>query len=101
MEFKGKKGKWKVEEMAQSFSIHTEKYDGLFIDCWGDGIANTSDEEAKANAILISKAPEMLEMLNQLIIQIETFTKGNIGEMEYFESEIKQAKKLIKEATQI
>jgi hypothetical protein len=75
--------------MSQSYSIHTEKYDGLFIDCWGDGIANTSDEEAKANAILISKAPEMLEMLKMLLKYTDS-----IGLF-------KQIEQLIKEATQI
>lgn len=46
-------------------------------------------EEAEANALLISKAPEMLEMLNR-ILQIN------------FNDEIqKEIKQLIKEATKI
>lgn len=56
-------------------------------------------EEVQANAKLIEKAPLLLEMLQELVNQIETFTKGSIGEMEYFETEIKQAKQLINSAT--
>ena len=95
MEFKGTKGKWNLLSNVSWCEIQTES--PIKSIC----AINKNIEEYEANALLISKAPEMLEMLNQLIIQIETFTKGNIGDMEYFESEIKQAKKLIKEATQI
>lgn len=42
---------------------------------------------------------EMRERLNSLIHHIELFTKGNIGEQEYFENEIKAAKKLLKQTT--
>lgn len=52
-----------------------------------------TDEEAKANALLISKAPEMLGMLKQCVETLEF--GGQIG-FTYME-----AKQLIKEATEI
>jgi hypothetical protein len=91
-EFKGTKGKWQVTQNGQSFSIHKEEYEGLFIDCWGGGIANTSDEQAKANALLISKAPEMLEMLKECL----KFAKMKNNEVMAFEIE-----KLIIDSTKI
>lgn len=60
MEFKGTKGKWKIDNDCQN---------SIFITCdqpdWT--ICNTlSDfDQDKANALLISKAPEMLEMLGK------------------------------------
>jgi hypothetical protein len=50
---------------------------------------------------LLKQREEMLEMLKELVLQIETFTKGNISETEYFEYEIQKTKKLIKEATEL
>lgn len=38
---------------------------------------------------------DMKEMLEELVSQIQTFTKGNIGEQEYFDSSISQAKELL------
>lgn len=38
---------------------------------------------------------EMKEMLKELVHQIETFTKGNIGEQDYFNSSVTQAKELL------
>jgi hypothetical protein len=99
MEFKGTKGKWEVEDLSVRFSIHKEEYDGLFIDCWGDGIANTSDEQAKANALLISKAPEMLEMLEKLYQQVD-FSFESFGSDTGLKMQEK-IEQLIKEATEI
>ncbi len=97
MEFKGTKGKWEINPKAS----RNVRFKNLTIANCSSGQNGENEIEEKANALLISKAPEMLEMLNQLIIQIETFTKGNIGEIEYFEPEIKKAKQLIKEATEL
>jgi Ni,Fe-hydrogenase maturation factor len=50
-----------------------------------------TDEEAEANALLISKAPEMLEMLDYLSTRLGTA----------FEREIQEINQLIKEATEL
>jgi protein required for attachment to host cells len=49
-------------------------------------------EETKANALLISKAPEMLEMLKSLLNESEDIVHSEIK---------KDIEKLIKEATEI
>jgi hypothetical protein len=82
MEFKGTKGKWEVtisNEYCGDYSIKNE-----------NGSANSFEDEA--NALLISKAPEMLEMLNKVCKKL----KGNGFPM--LQEEIEQ---LIKEATTI
>jgi hypothetical protein len=82
MEFKGTKGKWEVtisNEYCGDYSIKNE-----------NGSATSFEDEA--NALLISKAPEMLEMLNKVCKKL----KGNGFPM--LQEEIEQ---LIKEATTI
>ena len=89
MEFKGTKGKWKAKEINSRFAVGSKENGAInFIDCWRQGIGGIkTDEEAEANALLISKAPEMLEMLKWLL------SGQNIDN-----SEIEQ---LIKQATEI
>jgi hypothetical protein len=97
MEFKGTKGKWKEglgidllgnnDELMQiiifSKEVNTHNIAHVF---------GLSQEEVMTNALLISKAPEMLEMLKEIANQIEDgrtyITKDDI-------------EKLIKEATEI
>lgn len=83
MEFKGTKGKWVVEKTHEK---------GKWIQSEDGGYcaisAGSTLEESKANALLISKAPEMLEMLKDI--------KDYLGSDKRTEVEL-----LIKEATQI
>ena len=53
---------------------------------------NMSREEMEANALLISKAPEMLDMLNKVVLKL----KGN-----GFPSLQNEIEQLIKEATEL
>ena len=82
MEFKGTKGKWIV-------SASTDYSDVIMIR--GEQYAPSFNEN-KYNAQLVSKAPEMLEMLKN--IQSETDPHGNSKRW----NEIQQ---LIKEATEL
>jgi len=63
--FKGTKGKWDISSTNQD---QIESQDGINIcDCWSMGDNRFPDElEMKANALLISKAPEMLEVLENI-----------------------------------
>lgn len=65
MEFKGTKGKWLVDIGVGVTSINSKRFPAGI-----DSIATIKNQfhnyETKANAILISKAPEMLEMLKQI-----------------------------------
>lgn len=101
MEFKGTKGKWKltythkdkpgidaINENGQTYKtvvLFGEKSDDA-------GIINTGIEQ-KANALLISKAPEMLDMLDHLQSLMEY--------LDEWKEEREGILKLIKEATEI
>ena len=63
-----------------------------------DSISNYSED--KANILLISKAPEMLEMLQELVRSADDmFNNGEPSETYY--QLINKAEKLIKEAIEI
>jgi hypothetical protein len=82
MEFKGTKGKWEVtisNEYCGDYSIRTE-----------NGSATSFEDDA--NALLISKAPEMLEMLK--VIFLEKLNGTNIITYEPIEQLIKEATEL-------
>jgi hypothetical protein len=101
--FKGTKGKWISQYNGQYYDIlrREDHKDGkalsiqvmLFAEDEGKSCKDFTDSnECKANALLISKAPEMLEMLEDIL-------SGMRGEnFEVTELEIKQ---LIKEATEL
>lgn len=96
--FKGTQGKWTIQ---QSFD---KKYDqpileinSLFSDnfctIWtGKNKGEIIHEEAKANALLISKAPEMFEILKIICPILDRY-----NELEQLE----KVQKLIKEATEL
>ncbi len=81
MEFKGTKSKWftidnKIGAVYSEETLKKVKQKGLgescaeICQCWEDFHDNKiiSTEEMKANALLISKAPEMLELLKTISI---------------------------------
>lgn len=85
-EFKGTKGKWEF--------VNTELSDFILttVICEKQVIAhvNSVKENRVANALLISKAPEMLEMLDKLKDHFGLFPENRIA-----------IKQLIKQATEI
>lgn len=90
--FKGIQRKWGIdlEKSKNLISLNNGEIDVWH---WGDV------ESGKSNALLISKAPEMLEMLEDILNVIDWSTEhwqGNGGKER--EQKIKQ---LIKEATEI
>lgn len=103
MEFKGTKGKWEI--IGEPFIDEEGKYGyhGWFDIKSGETTAaivnaynffNIEFEEAKANALLISKAPEMLEMLKKVL---------DVNEHHGFDGHSinKQIEKIIREATEL
>lgn len=101
MEFKGTKGKWEVkghpyfneeDGYVGAYNITTQNREQTVTavpayEFWGQTI-----ETAKANALLISKAPEMLEMLEILLKEFKA-TDVRTGAIK------EDLKQLIKEAT--
>ena len=86
MGFKGTKGKWITTESKLSVECNNEQICAMF--------SSRNIEEILANSLLISKAPEMLEMIKLLIDRLE---ENDLKEL----SAVKRAKQLIKEATEI
>lgn len=89
-EFKGMKGKWHIYHNGQgynSFSINS-KYKVVPI------------EEMEANALLISKAPEMLEMLKECKLQLE-YLNEKFTETGTTNSLLSKIESLIKQATEL
>ena len=100
MEFKGTKGKWKYKviygkkrpKITVQIPIREDFYQELVLGTIGEDdctVASCCCREEHANALLISKAPEMLEILQSLVSSEMTPLAIR-----------KQAKQLIKEATE-
>lgn len=112
MEFKGTKGKW-------SFSHQKGEYNSCFqAQIWReDGFSlaliepTKNENEATYNALLISKAPEMLKELQEtlkdlLCIQGSIYDSSRIdarweGVYDIIQKQIDRKKQLIKEATEL
>lgn len=94
-EFKGTKGKWNIERHQ-----HQLCGDYLIIDENDYQLATADNEyiqdyeKTKANALLISKAPEMLEMLIDLRNCKETWS-------DLFQSDKDRIELLIKQSTEL
>lgn len=101
-EFKGTKGKWRKFQLPNGNMKIT-------CDDWREFAqvefrhSNNTEERRKEclyNALLISKAPEMLEKLKSLVSHYEDVIKGDFSPMA-LRSEIDSAKELMKEATEL
>lgn len=93
--FKGTKGKWAVRKDALTV-VENEQ---MFVVTETD-YPNTSIEEQHANALLISKAPEMLEMLQDVLsLQKENYGNG-INTHLKLSAKAKEIEDLIKSATE-
>ncbi len=67
----------------------------IYCSCYGK-----TRDEAEANAKLIAASTILLQALESLMYAVKQFTKGNIGEIEYFEEEVKKAESAIIKATE-
>ena len=97
MEFKGTKGKWNYEKGTYlENTIFFSFNNGEIIKVSNINDNDEATEETKANALLISKAPEMLEKLAEVKDLLEAYPSE--AEMNLKAVEIRQ---LIKEATEL
>jgi hypothetical protein len=99
MEFKGTKGKWELKknEYGYNTSVFTDNSQNpnpFRTIC----VSRVNDQEQNnANLLLISKAPEMLEMLKDLCNVISCYEQQTAS----ISNNKLKAEQLIKEATQI
>ncbi len=95
MEFKGTKEKWNYEKGTYlENTIFFSFNNGEIIKVSNINDNDEATEETKANALLISKAPEMLEILNRIHYDISNRgCLNNVG--------LNDIEQLIKEATEI
>tara|TARA_R110000822_G_scaffold178776_2_gene318697 strand:- start:199 stop:504 length:306 start_codon:yes stop_codon:yes gene_type:complete len=99
-EFKGTKGKWTVDKYSYEKGVDMNlpiksdiKNRGWIADSKGNHVnIGMTTEEMEANALLISKAPEMLEMLDKLIPILKENSRFSL---------LDELKQLIKEATEL
>jgi hypothetical protein len=95
-QFKGTKGKWGVTKSTPNgYSVLKNDIE-IASDDWSVACAFNDIEEGKYNALLISKAPEILNDLNDLVWLID-----NSATYEELRERIKYSKQLIKEATEL
>lgn len=99
MEFKGTKGEWKVLKAEENDLFggddnynQIEGGSGLYEEDSMQAGFSLTGFISKENALLISKAPELFEMIKKLI---KTMPLGACLE------EIQEAKQLLKEATEL
>ena len=88
MKFKGTKGKWNVTNAVPNGINKLKGHIEVSSNDWSIACVFNDINGAKANALLISKAPEMLDMLKDV--------KDYLGS-----DKREQVEQLIKEATEI
>lgn len=113
-EFKGTKGKWVTQWNGFYFEVRREEdfIDGknlsissFLYDTNNNGDRSGTDEN-KANALLISKAPEMLEKLESSLNVIKWYMENSIPDENHEDffnigmNQREELKQLIKEATE-
>jgi hypothetical protein len=97
-EFKGTKGDWYLRENFCTIACNKNNLLARVYDAKGNALHPEIEQDfeiVKANALLISKAPEMLEMLNHILFQV--FWNGgslNLKDKENIEQLIKEATEL-------
>lgn len=87
------KGKWEVNPKAS----RNVRCSNLTVANCSSGQSGDNEEIEIANALLISKAPEMLEMLDKIITHFSGLDKLYTNDKRILEN----AKQLIKEATEL
>lgn len=96
MEFKGTKRNWALSGLDKTFiyALNEKGTNAFSLIINNDGKIDT--KELEANALLISKAPEMLEMLQDIV---DDFYEDGLKVVSI--GNIEKAKKLIKQATEL
>lgn len=94
MGFKGTKGKWYLQPYTDAYTNIIRCNNGVHETLYIAATSQDSGEETRLNALLISKAPELLEML--LEIHESYKNKGHL--LDVSPSKIER---LIKEATEL
>ena len=100
MDFKGTRGKWRKFQLPNGNMKITCDDWREFAEIEFKHWQNTEERRKQClyNALLISKAPEMLELINEFYLMCIQKTFPTEHELEYM---AEKAEKLIKEATEL
>ncbi|MBE8712556.1 hypothetical protein [Sphingobacterium hungaricum] len=80
-EFKGTKGKWYLQEFTDNYTNIIRCDNGFHKTLFLASTSQTSGGEARANAQLMSCAPEMLEMLEAIQLTLDDGRNVESGSM--------------------
>ena len=110
MEFKGTKRNWNLVKSLSNpaYNVTGTNLGGkfkiarcpYFVNPHSEELTFKDEQESKHNALLISKAPELLECLIELLSHYEDVVKGDFSPFA-LRSVIDQTKELIKQATEL
>ena len=104
METKFTKGEWKTDLIIYDFDKHHKTIEVSNSAIWVCQINSNeiiNKTEAMSNALLISKAPEMFEMLESVLeLQKENYGSGTNTHLALI-SKAKEIEQLLKEATEL
>lgn len=103
-EFKRTKGSWHIyqridDNEENQYSVTSNN--GKVCYCYNMSISDYENNIAKANALLISKAPEMLKMLEKHLGILYDIEMEDSGDNIYIKNLIAETKQLIKQATEL
>lgn len=101
--FKGTKGNWVLRENKSTIMSEEKCLIARVFDGKGNALLtdkSQSDIIVEANALLISKSPELLEMLNECKLQLE-YLNEKFTETGTTNSLISKIESLIKQSTEI
>jgi hypothetical protein len=98
MEYKGTTGKWEIStNNEEGILISTNPMSRDICTIWKYDNNFLENQEAKANALLISKAPKLLKFINEIY---DEWCETGISSVR-FDNHMNNAKQLIKEATEL
>ncbi|MGL4584373.1 MAG: hypothetical protein ACRCVU_15500 [Flavobacterium sp.] len=101
MEFKGTKGRWYLQEFTDVYTNIIRCDNGEHSTIYIASTLQSSSKETRYNALLMSKSPEMLEMLQKISIALEEIWNNDDSNYVFDLVDAVELDNLIKKATEL